>query len=79
MNFSFKNQINNKTILFIKKTLIKTISWRILSTILTVIIILIGTGSLDLAIKLGLLDTAIKTVAFFGHEIILERKFSKKK
>jgi hypothetical protein len=49
------------------RSVIKAISWRAGGTVVTCIVAWLLTGSLDLAARIGLLDTVIKIGAFYAH------------
>lgn len=51
-----------------KRSLIKSFSWRFFATFITMFVAYILTGETTIAIEIGLLDTAIKTFAYYGHE-----------
>ena len=51
-----------------RRTLAKTLSWRLLATIITGCVALVITGKLTVALSIGLLDTAIKLGAYYTHE-----------
>lgn len=53
-----------------RRSLAKALSWRFIATFITMTIAWVITGKLDLALEIGLLDTTIKFVAYFGHERI---------
>ena len=50
------------------RTMLKTISWRIIATLTTVIITLIITGSVDSAWKVGSVEFVAKMVIYYVHE-----------
>jgi uncharacterized membrane protein len=50
------------------RSLIKAVSWRTGGTIVTCLVAWYLTGSLDLATRIGIVDTAIKIGAFYLHE-----------
>lgn len=52
----------------VKRSLAKTISWRIIGTIDTVIISWIITGTLTLAFSIGLIELVSKMVLYYFHE-----------
>ena len=52
----------------VKRSLVKTISWRIIGTIDTVVISWLITGTLALAISIGALEFITKMVLYFFHE-----------
>ena len=51
----------------------KAVSWRTGGTIVTCFVAWILTGSLDLAAKIGVVDTVIKIGAFYLHERLWNR------
>ena len=55
------------------RSIVKTLSWRILATIITASVVLIITGKLRLAAEIGLIDTLIKLVIYYLHERIWNR------
>ena len=52
----------------IKRSLIKTISWRIIGTLDTVLISWFITGTLALAFSIGAIELVSKMVLYFFHE-----------
>jgi len=52
------------------RSIIKTISWRILATLTTFLIVLIFTKKLYLALAVGGVEVVAKTVIYFFHERI---------
>ncbi|NKB23656.1 MAG: DUF2061 domain-containing protein [Kiritimatiellae bacterium] len=50
------------------KTLAKTISWRILATLITGTIAWLITGETAIGITIGLADSLIKMLIYYGHE-----------
>lgn len=62
------------------RSIIKAISWRTGGTIVTCFVAWVLTGNLDLAAKIGALDTLIKIGAFYLHERLWNRlNFGKQK
>lgn len=51
-----------------KRSIAKALSWRLFATVITTLVVLILTGQLIFAAKIGLLDTTIKLAAYFVHE-----------
>lgn len=58
-----------------KSILLKTIGYRVLSTILTAVIAFAITGSLELAFAIGAWDTAGKVVFYYLYEDVFNRIF----
>ncbi|MDP5157297.1 MAG: DUF2061 domain-containing protein [Flaviramulus sp.] len=52
----------------LKRSLAKTISWRIVGTLDTVLISWLITGTLALAFSIGLVELVTKMVLYFFHE-----------
>jgi len=63
-----------------KRHLLKTLTWRIIATIITFFIAWIISGSINTAINIGLLEILLKMIAYYGHERFWFTKirFSKK-
>jgi uncharacterized membrane protein len=53
-----------------KRSIAKSISWRILAGIITACVALYMTGQLGFAAKIGLVDTTVKLLIYFVHERI---------
>ena len=51
-----------------KKTIYRTISWRVVGIVLTYVIAYIVTGSIKVATSLAVIDSIIKTIAYWVHE-----------
>ena len=52
----------------IKRSLAKTVSWRIIGTIDTVLISWLITGTLTLAFSIGLIELVSKMLLYYFHE-----------
>ena len=50
------------------KSLLKTLSWRAVATIITMIIAYFIVGDLSVALSIGAFDVIIKMVAYYFHE-----------
>jgi uncharacterized membrane protein len=55
------------------RSIAKAVSWRIGGTAVTFAVTLFITGQMDLAAKIGLLDTFVKVGAFYFHERLWHR------
>jgi uncharacterized membrane protein len=55
------------------RSIAKAVSWRIGGTTVTFAVTLFITGQMDLAAKIGLLDTFVKVGAFYFHERLWHR------
>ena len=51
-----------------KRTIFKTLSWRVVATIITMFVAYGATGQAELSLGIGLSDTFIKLFAYYGHE-----------
>lgn len=56
-----------------QRSLAKSISWRILATIITAAIAFLLTGKVEFAAKIGLADTSIKFFVYLWHERLWNR------
>ncbi len=55
------------------RSILKAITWRAGGTVVTCLVAWLLTESLDLAARIGLLDTVIKIGAFYVHERMWNR------
>lgn len=63
-----------------KRTIVKTITWRIIATLTTVIVIYIWIGDLFAALGSGLAANALKTIFYYIHERVWNQSdFGRKK
>jgi adenylylsulfate kinase len=51
-----------------RRSILKTITFRIIATITTFILVLIITGDLMIASVIGILDTILKLFIYYSHE-----------
>jgi len=51
-----------------KRSILKGVTWRVIATSTTVIIVYIFFGRLDLAIATGLIESVLKIALYWGHE-----------
>lgn len=52
----------------VKRSLLKTISWRIIGTLDTILISWVITGALRLAFSIGFIELVTKMLLYFFHE-----------
>ncbi len=52
----------------LKRSVVKTISWRLIGTIATIIISYVITGTLALAFSIGVVEMISKMILYFFHE-----------
>ena len=60
-----------------KRILLKAITWRIIASIVTFLIIFLITGNVVLGGTISLIDILVKIIAFYFHEkawLIIEKK-----
>lgn len=63
-----------------KRSIVKGISWRVVATTTTIIIVYVFFGRLDLAIAAGMLETVLKVALYWAHERAwLKIKWGRKK
>ncbi len=51
-----------------RKTLLKTISWRIIATITTTMLVFLFTKRIALSLEIGIFEVTIKMFFYFLHE-----------
>ncbi|OGR15789.1 MAG: hypothetical protein A2559_09125 [Deltaproteobacteria bacterium RIFOXYD2_FULL_66_9] len=51
-----------------KRSIVKTISWRVAATLITGVVTYFLTGRLDFAVTVGLTDTLVKFFIYYVHE-----------
>lgn len=56
-----------------RRSLAKAISWRLLATLITSALVYLLTGKGEFAATVGLADTSLKFLIYFGHERIWNR------
>lgn len=62
------------------RSIIKALSWRVIATLITTVLVYMLTGEADFAAKVGLADTSIKLLIYFTHERLWNRiPFGKQK
>ena len=50
------------------RSLAKTITWRILATLTTMLLVWIAFGEIEKAVGVGLIEFFIKMIIYYGHE-----------
>jgi adenylylsulfate kinase len=56
-----------------KRSIVKAMSWRIIAVIITTLTVYFFTGDVVLSVGAGLVDSAIKIFAYYGHERMWNR------
>lgn len=56
-----------------RRSVAKALSWRILATMITSLLVFLLTGKGEFAATIGLADTSIKFFIYFGHERLWNR------
>ena len=51
-----------------KRSIVKSLSWRFISTIITLIVAFLLTNNIIISLKLALINMIIKTVLYYSHE-----------
>ena len=75
-----KEKIVDKNGENIKRSLAKTISWRVIGTIDTILISWLITGTLTLAFSIGLIELVSKMLLYYYHERVWNKiKWGKNK
>ena len=63
-----------------KRSIVKGISWRVVATTTTIIIVYLFFGRLDLAIAAGMIETLLKVALYWAHERVwMKIRWGKKK
>ncbi|MDG1778301.1 MAG: DUF2061 domain-containing protein [Flavobacteriaceae bacterium] len=63
-----KNSSNETPKEKIKRSLLKTISWRVIGTLDTILISWLITGEMTLALSIGTIELITKMILYFFHE-----------
>ncbi len=50
------------------RSIVKTISWRVLATITTIILVYLFTDEIALAFQVGMIEVFLKMLVYFFHE-----------
>lgn len=50
------------------RSIAKAISWRVLASLTTIVLVLIFTGELTTAVTIGVFETFVKMALYFVHE-----------
>jgi uncharacterized membrane protein len=56
-----------------KRSVVKALSWRIIAVCITALTVYVFTSEGDLALEVGLADSAIKIFIYYGHERLWNR------
>ena len=59
-----------------KRSIMKTISWRIIATLITLTVAYLVTAEITIATGIGVLDAIVKMVGYYMHERLWLRNFS---
>lgn len=61
------------------RSIVKTVSWRILATVTTFLLVYIFTGNFNAALTIGVIEVFLKMLIYFFHERVWDKvKFGKK-
>ncbi len=62
------------------RSIVKAISYRVIGTVVTILISLVIIGDIRFAVTIGIFDLIMKTLAYYGHERIWNKiEFGKTK
>ena len=50
------------------RSLVKALSWRIVATLTTTVLVFVFTRRIDVAVTVGGIEALVKSVLYFGHE-----------
>jgi adenylylsulfate kinase len=50
------------------RSIVKTVSWRVLATITTIILVYLFTDEISLAFQVGMIEVFLKMLVYFFHE-----------
>ena len=53
-----------------KRHILKTITWRITATLITMLLAWVFTGSIKMALNIGMFEVLIKMLVYYYHERI---------
>ena len=51
-----------------KRHIAKSITWRVIATLTTILLVWLFTNDIDIALKFGAVEVLIKLVAYYFHE-----------
>ena len=55
------------------RSIIKTLSWRLSATVITIILVFIFTGNINVAVAVGSVEVIAKLLFYFVHERVWNR------
>lgn len=59
-----------------KRSLYKTISWRLTASTTTILLVYLATGTFKIAGTVALLEIIVKTAIYYIHERVWEKRFN---
>lgn len=62
----------------VKKSIAKTITWRVIATLTTIGLVLLFTRQIELSLTVGALETIAKTMFYYFHERFWNERMVKK-
>lgn len=51
-----------------KRSILKAVTWRVIASLVTVFLVLVFSGNINLALSVGILETTFKMVFYYFHE-----------
>ncbi len=63
-----------------KRSILKAVTWRVLATLVTILVVYFVTKKVALALGVGFVDAAIKMFVYYAHERVWDRtRFGRRK
>ncbi len=56
-----------------KRSILKALTWRLLATVITTLVVYLFTKEVVLSLGIGFVDAAIKMFTYYGHERLWDR------
>jgi len=57
----------------VKRSLAKTISWRVVATTITMLLVFLVTGQLLISLGIGFIELFVKMLAYYLHERVWDK------
>ena len=63
-----------------KRSILKAVTWRVLATLVTILVVYFVTKEVALSLGVGFIDAAIKVLIYYAHERVWDRaRFGRRK
>ncbi len=56
-----------------KRSILKAVTWRLLATLVTILVVYFVTKKVALSLGIGFIDAAIKMFVYYAHERVWDR------